>query len=109
MHKKLGPGLLESVYQKCLAHRLVKCGLNVVSECPIPIVFDDIHLECGYRADIIVENKVVVEIKSVESLNNIHKAQVLTHLKLSDHKLGLLINFNVLFVKDGIKRIVNNL
>jgi GxxExxY protein len=107
VHRKLGPGLLESTYKKCLIHRLMKVGLKVSFENPIPIVFEDVHLECGYRADIIVEGKVIIEIKSVEALNDIHKAQVLTYLKLSNIKVGLLINFNVLVLKDGLKRIVN--
>lgn len=109
VHKTLGPGLLESVYESCLFQRLSKKGLHVVREQPIPVVFEEIKLECGYRVDIIVENKVINEIKAVESLNDIHKAQVLTYLRLTNIKLGLLMNFNVLFLRDGIKRIVNNL
>ena len=109
VHKSLGPGLLESVYENCLFHRLVKNDLNVIKEKPIPVVFEEIRLECGYRADIVVENKVIIEVKSVEALNDVHKAQVLTYLKLSEIKLGMLINFNVLYLKDGVKRIVNNL
>lgn len=109
VHKTLGPGLLESIYESCLFHRLSKTGLHIEREQPIPVVFEDVKLECGYRADIIVENKVIIEIKAVESLNDIHKAQVLTYLRLTNIKLGLLMNFNVLFLKDGIKRIVNNL
>lgn len=109
VHKSLGPGLLESVYENCLFHRLVKNDLNVIKEKPIPVVFEEIRLECGYRADIVVENKVIIEVKSVEALNDVHKAQVLTYLKLSEIKLGMLINFNVLYLKYGVKRIVNNL
>ena len=109
VHKSLGPGLLESVYETCLFHRLSKTDLHVVREQPIPVVFEEVKLECGYRADIIVEKKVIIEIKAVEVLNDIHKAQVLTYLRLTNIKLGLLMNFNVLFLKDGIKRIVNNL
>jgi GxxExxY protein len=109
VHKSLGPGLLESVYETCLCHRLVKAGLNISKEKAIPVVFEDIRLECGYRADIVVENKVIIEVKAVEALNEIHKAQLLTYLRLTELKLGLLMNFNVLFLKDGIKRIVNNL
>jgi len=109
VHKNLGPGLLESVYESCLFHRLAKVGLHVVEEQPIPVVFEEVKLECGYRADIIVESKVIIEIKAVEALNDIHKAQVLTYLKLTNIKLGLLMNFNVLYLKDGVKRIVNNL
>jgi len=109
VHKSLGPGLLESVYATCLYHRLSKTGLNVSKEKAIPVVFEDIKLECGYRADIVVENKVIIEVKAVEVLNDIHKAQLLTYLRLTELKLGLLMNFNVLYLKDGIKRIVNNL
>lgn len=109
VHKSLGPGLLESVYVHCLCHRLMKAGLNVAREVPIPVVFEGEKLECGYRADMIIEQKVIIEVKAIEALTDVHKAQVLTYLKLAEKKLGLLINFNVLFLKDGIKRIVNNL
>ena len=109
IHKSLGPGLLESVYENCLFHRLTKTGLHVVREKPIPVVFEEVKMECGYRADIVIENKLIIEIKAVEALNDIHKAQVLTYLRLTNIKLGLLMNFNVLYLKDGIKRIVNNL
>lgn len=109
IHKALGPGLLESVYESCLYHRFLKTGFGIQKEQPIPVVFEDVKLECGYRADLIVEKKVIIEIKAVEALNDIHKAQVLTYLRLTELKLGLLINFNVLYLKDGIKRIVNNL
>ncbi len=109
VHKILGPGLLESVYQSCLYHRLVKKELNVRKEVPVPVIFEEIKLECGFRADLVVENKLVVECKSVEALNDIFKAQTLTHIKLLNFKLGLLINFNVILLKDGIKRIVNGL
>lgn len=109
VHKNLRPGLLESVYETCLYHRLSKIGLKVSKEKAIPVVFEEIKLECGYRADIVVDNKVIIEIKAVDGLNDIHKAQVLTYLRLTELKLGLLINFNVLYLKNGIKRIVNNL
>jgi GxxExxY protein len=109
VHKSLGPGLLESVYETCLYYRLSKAGLNILKEKAIPVVFEEIKLECGYRADIVVDNKVIIEVKAVEALNEIHKAQLLTYLRLTGLKLGLLINFNVLYLKDGIKRIVNNL
>jgi GxxExxY protein len=109
VHTKLGPGLLESVYKNCLFHRLGKMGYTVYKEYPIPVVFDDEHLECGFRADLMVENLVIVEAKAVDALNDIHRAQLLTHLKLTGIKLGLLINFNVVSLKDGIKRVVNNL
>ncbi len=109
VHKTLGPGLLESVYKECLYHRLIKKNLNVTKERAIPLIFEEIRMECGYRADLIVENKVIIEIKCVDALADIHKAQTLTYLKLTDLKLGLLINFNVVLLKDGLKRIVNNL
>ena len=109
VHKTLGPGLLESVYKECLYYRLIKRGLNVIKERAIPLVFEDIKMECGYRADLIVENVIIVEIKCVDALADIHKAQTLTYLRLTDIKLGLLINFNVVLLKDGLKRIVNNL
>jgi GxxExxY protein len=109
IHKSLGPGLLESVYENCLFYRLSKTGLHIVREKPIPVVFEEVKMECGYRADIVIENKLIIEIKAVEALNDIHKAQVLTYLRLTNIKLGLLMNFNVLYLKDGIKRIVNNL
>ena len=109
IHKSLGPGLLESAYKECLYYRLIKKELNVIKERPIPLVFEEIKMECGYRADLIVENKVIVEIKCVDALADIHKAQTLTYLRLTGIKLGLLINFNVIFLKDGLKRIVNNL
>ena len=108
VHKELGPGLLESVYQECLFYELKKSGLFVEKEKPFPIQYDGIELECGYRLDIFVSNKVIVEIKSVKELNDIYLAQLLTYLKLSECKLGLLINFNVLLLKDGIKRVINN-
>jgi GxxExxY protein len=109
IHQKLGPGLLESAYKECLYFRLKKAGLMVEKEKPMPLIFEEVKLECGYRIDILVERKVVVEIKSVEALNDVHFAQTLTYMKLGGYKLGLLINFNVSFLKDGIKRIANNI
>jgi len=109
VHKALGPGLLESAYKECLYFKLTQLGLNVVKEKPIPLIFEEVKLDCGYRIDLLVENKVVVEIKSVEVLNDIHIAQTLTYLKLGNFKLGLLINFNVHTLKTGIKRVVNRL
>ena len=109
IHKTLGPGLLESVYKECLYYRLIKKELNVIKEKAIPLIFEEIRMECGYRADLIIENKVIVEIKCVEALADIHKAQTLTYLRLTNIKLGLLINFNVVILKEGLKRIVNNL
>jgi GxxExxY protein len=109
VHKALGPGLLESVYETCLYYRLSKTGLMIERQKPIPLVFEEVKLECGFRCDIVVKNKLIIEIKSVEGLNEVHFAQVLTYLKLTRIKLGLLLNFNVLQLKDGLKSIVNNL
>ena len=109
VHTSLGPGLLESAYEECLFYELVKEGLNVEKQKALPLIYEEIKLEVGYRLDLIVEDKVIVEIKACEGLNDVHLAQVLTYLKLSNVKLGLLINFNVARVKDGIKRVVNNL
>jgi GxxExxY protein len=109
IHQSLGPGLLESAYKECLYYRLKKEGLSVEKEKPMPLFYNEIKLDCGYRIDVLVENKVVLEIKSVETLNEVHLAQTLTYMKLGNYKLGLLINFNVVLLKHGIKRIVNNL
>jgi GxxExxY protein len=109
IHKYLGPGLLESAYDDCLAYKLRKIGLKVEAQKPIPLIYEEVHLQCGYRCDILVEEKVLIEVKAVEALNEIHMAQVLTYLKLTNIKLGLLINFNVARLKDGIKRVVCNL
>lgn len=107
VHKELGPGLLESVYKECLFYELKKSGLFVEKEKPLPIFYDEIELECDYRLDLFVANRLVIEIKSVKEMNDIYLAQLLTYLKLSECKLGLLINFNVLLLKDGIKRVIN--
>jgi GxxExxY protein len=109
VHSNLGPGLLESAYQACLHHELHRAGLSVASQKALPLVYESVKLECGYRVDLLVENKLIVEVKSVESLADIHLAQVLTYLRLADLRLGLLLNFNVLHMKDGIRRVVNNL
>jgi len=109
VHKALGPGLLESAYLECLYYELQMSGLKVEKQKPLPLVYKEVRLDAGYRLDLIVEDKVVVEIKSIEALNDIHTAQVLTYLKLSGCKLGLLINFNVLRLVDGLKRLVNKL
>ena len=109
VHAALGPGLLENVYQECLYYKIKQAGLSVEKEKPIPVVFEEVIIDCGYRLDLLVENKLVIELKSVEQINNIYLAQMLTYLKLGKYKLGLLINFNVLLLKDGIKRIVNGL
>ncbi|MBI3883083.1 MAG: GxxExxY protein [Sphingobacteriales bacterium] len=109
VHQQLGPGLLESVYEECLCYRLIKTGIAIERQKPIPLIFEEVKLECGFRCDILIEGKVIVEVKAVEGLNDIHLAQVLTYLKLTNTKLGLLMNFNVLRLKEGLKRIVNNL
>lgn len=109
VHTILGPGLLESAYKECLFYSLNKNGLYTEKEKPMPLIFQEVKLECGYRLDLLVENKLVLEIKSVEALNDVHMAQTLTYLKLGKYKLGLLMNFNVPFLKNGIKRVVNKL
>ena len=109
LHKKLGPGLLESVYENALAYDLRENGLTVEQQIPMPFEYKSVKLDVGYRLDLLVENKVIVEIKAVENLAPVHYAQLLTYLKLADKKLGLLINFNTKYLKDGIHRIVNNL
>lgn len=106
VHRALGPGLLESAYQQCLYYKIEQKGLKVEKEKALPLVFEEVKLDCGYRIDLLVENKLIIEIKSVEALNDIHLAQVLTYLKLSENKLALLINFNVLLLKHGLKRVI---
>lgn len=107
VHSALGSGLLESAYQECLYFELRKEQLFVEKEKPLPLVYKEVRLECGYRIDLMIERQIVVEVKSVEALSEIHLAQVLTYLKLSKNRFGLLINFNVLKLRDGIKRVVN--
>ena len=109
VHRNLGPGLLESAYQKCLSYELNKQGLFVELEKPLPLVYEEVQLDAGYRIDILINKKVIVEIKSVDALGDIHLAQILTYLKLTGCKLGLLINFNSVLLKDGFRRVVNNL
>ncbi len=109
LHKKLGPGLLESAYENALAYDLKDIGLDIKQQVSMPFVYKEIKLDIGYRLDLLIEDKVIVEIKSVESLAPVHYAQLLTYLKLSNLKLGLLINFNTKLLKEGIHRIVNNL
>ncbi|MBN3927353.1 GxxExxY protein [Nostoc sp. NMS4] len=109
VHTALGPGLLESAYEVCLDYELKEAGLNVGKQIPLPLVYQDVQLECVYKLDLIVENQVIVEIKSLESFHPIHAVQLLTYLKLANCKLGLLLNFNVLHLKEGIKRVANNL
>ena len=107
VHRAIGPGLLESTYEVCLAYELQKVGLKVETQVQLPIIYDGIEIEAGYRIDLLVEDKIIVELKSVEQLMPIHEAQLLTYLRLSKKKLGLLINFNVYLLKNGFKRIIN--
>jgi len=107
VHKVLGPGLLESAYEECLFYELKKANLKVEKQKSLPLVYEEVKLDVGYRIDILVEDKFIVEIKAVETLNDVHLAQLLTYLKLSDCKLGLLINFNVKLFKEGVRRVIN--
>lgn len=107
VHQNLGPGLLENAYEECLFYELRKTGLKVEKQKPLPLIYEDVKLEVGYRIDIMIENKFIIEIKAVDALNDVHLAQVLTYLKLSNCKLGLLINFNVTLIKNGIRRVIN--
>jgi GxxExxY protein len=107
VHRVLGPGLLESAYEACLAFELKKRGLRIEQQKPLPLVYDQVKLDCGYRIDLVVEGAVVVEVKSVDAVAPIHEAQVISYLKPSGCKVGLLINFNVLQLKDGIRRFIN--
>ena len=109
IHKKLGPGLLESVYEEVLCYELTKQGLRFRRQQGVPLIYEDIRMDLGFRTDIIVEEKIILEIKSVESIAPVHSKILLTYLRLTDKRLGLLINFNVDLIKDGIKRVVNNL
>ena len=109
VHKSLGPGLLENAYKECLFYKINLSGLFVEKEKVLPLIFEEVKLDCGYRVDLLVERKLIIELKSVESLNEIHLAQTLTYLKLGNYKLGLLINFNEVLLKNGIRRVVNNL
>ena len=109
IHKTLGPGLLETVYEVVLARELEKRGFSVIRQQPVPIIFGDLRFDEGFRADLIVEGKVIVELKSVEQIAPVHKKQLLTYLRLADKRLGLLINFGSAVIKDGISRIVNGL
>jgi GxxExxY protein len=107
VHKQLGPGLLESAYRECLYYELVNAGLEVRKEKPMPVIYKEVKLDHGYRIDLLVNNKVVIEIKTVEAFTDVHTAQALTYLKLGNYKLGLLLNFYVKTLKDGIKRVIN--
>lgn len=107
VHKALGPGLLESAYEECLFYELKKYNVRVEKQKALPLIYEEVKLDVGYRIDIIIEDKFIVEVKSVETLNNVHLAQLLTYLRLSECKLGLLINFNVKLLKKGVRRVVN--
>lgn len=109
VHKNLGPGLLESTYEHCLSYELREMGLAIQRQKDLPVIYKGNLIDCGYRLDLLVENKVIIEIKAEKSLLPVHEAQLLTYLKLTQLKLGLLLNFNVVMMKNGIKRIVNNL
>lgn len=109
VHSSLGPGLLESAYEACLLHELRQSGLKAQTQVSLPVSYDGVKIDVGYRIDLLVEDAVIVELKAVEALMPIHSAQLLSYLKLSDKKVGLLINFNVLHLKDGIRRMVNKL
>ena len=108
VHTAIGPGVLESVYQTCLLHELQKAGLSVHAQVALPVEYDRLRLDSGYRLDLLVENAVIVELKCVETLLPIHKAQLLTYLRLANKPLGLLLNFNVVHLREGIKRVLNN-
>jgi GxxExxY protein len=107
VHKALGPGLLESAYKECLYYEMNKAGLFVEKEKSLPLIYEDVKLDCGYRVDLMVENQIIIELKAVEELTEVHLAQVLTYLKLADCKIGLLINFNVTQLTKGLKRVIN--
>ena len=109
VHRELGPGLLESAYEACLAYELTQKGLRVEQQKPLPVVYREVHLECGYRLDLVVEDIVIVELKSVEKLAAVHRAQVLSYLRLANRQVGLLINFNEKVLMNGVHRLVNNL
>lgn len=106
VHRNLGPGLLESAYEECLVFELMKEGLKVDRQKPVPVIYKDIKLECGYRIDVLVENQVVIELKVVDAINPVHEAQILTYMKFANKNIGLLINFNVTVLKNGLKRYV---
>ena len=106
VHRQLGPGLLESTYEQCLAYELIQAGIPCKAQQPIPVAYKQIKLDCGYRLDLLVDDQLIVELKSVEQLLKIHEAQVLTYMKLANIRIGLLINFNVQILKNGIKRLV---
>lgn len=104
VHRSLGPGLLESAYEECLVFELQKAGLNCERQKPVPVFYKEVKLDCGYRIDILVENSIIIELKTVDAFNPVHEAQILTYMKFSNKSIGLLINFNVTLLKNGIKR-----
>ena len=106
VHQKLGPGLLESVYEKCLCYELAKRNISFTSQVSLPVIYDNVKIEAGFRLDIVVENSIIIEIKAVEDLSSLHRAQLMTYLKLTGIRLGFLINFNIPYFKNGIKRII---
>ena len=108
VHKNIGPGLLESAYEACLEFELRKPSLKVERQKPLPVIYEEVKLDCGYRMDLVLNNKVIVEVKSVDGLNDIHMAQILTYMRLANCKVGLLINFNVTKLTAGLRRVVNN-
>ena len=109
VHKILGPGLLESAYEECLFYELSKTGIFIERQKPLPLVYEEVRMDIGYRVDLLFNQKVIIELKAVEALTDVHLAQMLTYLKLSGCKLGMLINFNVAVIKNGVKRVVHNL
>lgn len=106
VHRALGPGLLESSYEACLFYELRRAGLFVEKQKPLPLIYKEVHLETGYRVDLLIENQIIIEVKSIETLTDVHLAQILTYMKLSGCGLGLLANFNVRYLKDGIRRVI---
>ena len=106
VHRELGPGLLENTYKQCLAYELSQAGINFQIEVELPVKYKNVHISCGYRIDLLIENNLIIELKSVDKIIPIHEAQLLTYMKLSDIKVGLLMNFNEIVLKDGIKRFV---
>lgn len=106
VHKRLGPGLLESAYEECLSYELQNAGLRINRQVAVPVVYKEIKLECGYRIDILVENTVIIELKSIDAFAPVHEAQILTYMKFANKSIGLLINFNVSLLKEGIKRYI---
>ena len=109
VHRALGPGLLESAYEHCLAFELIQRGVSVKTQVPIPLRYKEVKLDCGYRLDLLIEEKVIVEVKAIDAIHDVHLAQMLTYLKLTNCRLGYLLNFNVVLLKSGIKRIVHQL